>query len=42
MSSERVGNYEADDIRKIVSRIIRDLGNPEPPLSLSHVPCLSA
>lgn len=38
--SEGVGEYEADDIRKIVTRILKDLGNPEPPLSLPHVRAL--
>lgn len=32
-----VGEYEADDIRKIVDRVLRDLGNPEPPLDLAQV-----
>ena len=32
-----VGSYEADDIRKIVDRVLRDLGNPEPPLDLAQV-----
>lgn len=32
-----VGNNEARDIEKIVDRILKDLGNPEPPLSLDHV-----
>lgn len=38
--SEGVGEYEADDIRKIVERILKDLGNPEPPLSLPQVRAL--
>lgn len=38
--SEGVGEYEADDIRKIVARILSDLGNPEPPLNLSQVRAL--
>lgn len=40
MSGEGVGDYEADDIRKIVSRILSDLGNPEPPLKLPEVRAL--
>jgi len=32
-----VGAYEADDIRKLVERILKDLGNPEPPLRLDQV-----
>jgi hypothetical protein len=32
-----IGDYEADDIRKQVSRLLRDLGNPEPPISLPQV-----
>jgi Zn-dependent peptidase ImmA (M78 family) len=40
MSSEGVGEYEADDIRKIVARILKDLGSPEPPLNLSQVRAL--
>ncbi len=40
MISEGVGEYEADDIRKIVTRILRDLGNPEPPLNLAHLRAL--
>jgi hypothetical protein len=32
-----VGAYEADDICKIVDRMLRDLGNPEPPLDLVQV-----
>jgi len=35
-----VGAYEADDIRKIVDRVLRDLGNPEPPLNLAQVRAL--
>lgn len=35
-----VGAYEADDIRKIVDRLLRDLGNPEPPLDLAQVRAL--
>lgn len=40
MSGEGVGDYEADDIRKIVARILSDLGNPEPPLKLPEVRAL--
>lgn len=32
-----VGDYEADDIRKQVDRLLRDLGYPEPPISLDDV-----
>ena len=32
-----VGDYEAEDIRKQVQRLLRDLGNPEPPIVLSQV-----
>jgi hypothetical protein len=32
-----VGTYEADDIRKLVDRILKDLGSPEPPLKLDQV-----
>lgn len=35
--SEGVGEYEAEDIRKIVTRVLRDLGNPEPPLRMEEV-----
>lgn len=34
---ELVGNQEQRDIDKLVARILRDLGNPEPPLSLPQV-----
>jgi len=40
MSGEGVGEYEADDIRELVSRILSDLGNPEPPLKLPEVRAL--
>jgi Zn-dependent peptidase ImmA (M78 family) len=40
MSRDEVGEYEAEDIRKIVARILQDLGNPEPPLKLSQVRAL--
>jgi Zn-dependent peptidase ImmA (M78 family) len=36
MSGE-VGGFEADDIRKQVRRLLRDLGNPEPPIDLAQV-----
>lgn len=32
-----VGEYEAQDIRAIVAKVLRDLDNPEPPLDLSQV-----
>jgi len=35
-----VGTYEADDIRTIVDKVLRDLGNPEPPLDLVQVRAL--
>jgi hypothetical protein len=38
--SEEVGTYEAEDIRKIVARLLRDLGDPEPPLKLPQVRAL--
>ena len=37
MSSELVGAHEAHDIEAQVNRILNDLGNPEPPLSLPQV-----
>ncbi len=37
MSVDGVGDYEAEDIRAIVSRILKDLGDPEPPLNLAQV-----
>ena len=37
MNVEGVGQYEASDIDKIVDRLLHDLGNPEPPLSLERV-----
>ena len=37
MSLEDIGEYESEDIRKIVHRILQDLGNPEPPLKLNQV-----
>ena len=40
MSVEGVGDYEAADIRTIVSRILKDLGDPEPPLNLAQVRAL--
>lgn len=35
--TEGVGAYEAEDIRRIVGKILRDLGDPEPPLRLADV-----
>ena len=32
-----VGEQEAADIRAHVSRVLRDMGNPEPPLDLEAV-----
>jgi hypothetical protein len=32
-----VGDFEAEDIRRQVQRLLRDLGNPEPPIILSQV-----
>lgn len=32
-----IGDFEADDIRKQVDRLLRDIGNPEPPISLDDV-----
>ncbi len=40
MVNEGIGEYEAEDIRKIVARILHDLGNPEPPLNLAQVRAL--
>ncbi|ESX82766.1 MULTISPECIES: hypothetical protein [Mesorhizobium] len=37
MMEGTVGAYEADDIRGLVDRILRELGNPEPPLRLPEV-----
>lgn len=37
MVSEFVGERESSDIDKLVNRMLRDLGNPEPPLSLREV-----
>jgi hypothetical protein len=37
MASEFVGELETRDINAHVDRILQDLGNPEPPLSLAHV-----
>lgn len=37
MNGGTVGAYEAEDIRRLVDRILRDLGNPEPPLRLADV-----
>lgn len=33
----QVGEYEASDIEAIVARLLKDLGNPEPPLDLEMV-----
>lgn len=35
--SEGVGEHEASDIRALVTRVLNDLGSPEPPLSLDMV-----
>ena len=32
-----VDDYSAEDIRKQVARVLRDLNNPEPPLKLADV-----
>lgn len=40
MQDAEVGQYEAEDIREVVQRILRDLGNPEPPLDLVQVRAL--
>ncbi len=37
MHTEGVGEYEAADIDKVVDRLLRDLGSPEPPLSMEMV-----
>ena len=37
MNGNLAGELERDDIREQVSRIIRDLGNPDPPLKLKNV-----
>lgn len=37
MSGEEVGELEASDIDRIVGRLLRELGDPEPPLSLDMV-----
>ncbi len=37
MSAEGVGKFEAEDIRQIVEKVLRDLDKPEPPLQLSQV-----
>lgn len=37
MRIEGVGDHEAADIDRIVDRLLRELGNPEPPLSLEVV-----
>src|ERR1700720_988013 len=35
--AEAIGEYEKKEIRSQVDRILRDLGHPEPPLSLADV-----
>ncbi len=35
--SAPVGEYEADDIRQQVNRLLRDIGNPEPPIRLEDI-----
>ena len=35
-----IGEYEGEDIRKQVDRLLRDVGNPEPPISLDDVRAL--
>lgn len=40
MLESEVGEYEKRDIRAQVARILRDLGNPEPPLRLDDVRAL--
>lgn len=37
MRIEGVGDHEASDINVIIDRVLKDLGNPEPPLSLDVV-----
>jgi hypothetical protein len=37
MMEGEVGVYEAEDIRRQVRRLLRDLGNPEPPIDLHQV-----
>ena len=37
MIDAEVGEFEAQDIRDIVAKILRELGNPEPPLNLDQV-----
>jgi hypothetical protein len=37
MKNTIVGGYEAQDIEKQVSKILRGLGDPDPPLSLDDV-----
>ena len=32
-----IGTYERGDINEHIARLIRDLGNPEPPLRLEQV-----
>src|SRR5438874_2088831 len=40
MVEEQVGELEKREIRDQVGRVLRDLGNPEPPLRLSDVRAL--
>ncbi len=42
MSGEEppLGSYEAEDINRLVDRLLRDLGRPEPPLDLDQVRAL--
>ncbi|MEE9397432.1 MAG: hypothetical protein V3V31_10510 [Methylococcales bacterium] len=37
MSQKLIGEFEAQDINVQIDRILRELGNPEPPLSLDLV-----
>jgi IrrE N-terminal-like domain len=37
MKNITVGHYEAEDLRRQVEKVIRGLGNPEPPLQLAQV-----
>lgn len=37
MKNKTVGRYEAEDLRKQVDKVLRGLGNPEPPLALDQV-----
>lgn len=40
MIDAEVGEFEAQDIRDVIAKILRDLGNPEPPLNLEQVRAL--